>query len=58
MINEIKRVFFEKIINIEMPFTRPIKTQQEEKTQIKSEMREEMLSLISQKYTKKHKGLL
>ena len=58
MINEIKRWFFEKIINIEMPFTRLIKREQEEKTQIKSEIREEMLQLISQKHTKNHKGLL
>ena len=33
MINEIKRWFFEKITNIEMPFTRLIKREQEEKTQ-------------------------
>ena len=33
MINEIKRWFFEKIINIETPFTRFIKKEQEEKTQ-------------------------
>ena len=58
MINEIKRWFFEKIINIEMPFTRLIKREREEKTQIKSEIREEMLQLISQKHTKNHKGLL
>ena len=58
MINEIKRWFFEKIINIETPFTRLIKREWEEKTQIKSEIREEMLQLISQKHTKNHKGLL
>ena len=58
MINEIKRWFFEKIINIEMPFTRLIKREREEKTQIKSEIREEMLQLISQKHTTNHKGLL
>ena len=58
MINEIKRWFFEKILNIEMPFTRLIKREREEKTQIKSEIREEMLQLISQKHTKNHKGLL
>lgn len=33
MINEIKRWFFEKIINIETPFTRFTKREQEEKTQ-------------------------
>ena len=58
LIDEIKRGFFEKIINIETPFTRLIKRQREEKTQIKSEIREEMLQLISQKHTKNHKGLL